>query len=129
MKAKVRRQGDILFLLVAELPEDVRPATVEIDPVLGGVILARGEQEGHSHVLLAAAERVYEPAAENEHDPALELRFIEVLEQGGVEVRHPEHATITLGPGIWETRRQRELDWHFEPDWHLHPWRYRQISD
>jgi hypothetical protein len=91
------RQGDVLIARIDTMPEGVE--LVGCDG--GRVILAYGEVTGHAHavegdVALFAAADVSE----------LEERFLRVEREA--RVVHEEHDAITLPPGIYVVRRQRE---------------------
>jgi len=91
------RQGDVLIIATDHIPDGA--ATVRRDR--GRVILAYGEVTGHAHA-------IDHPDATLLAHEALKDRFLQVLAAGGVELRHEEHATITLPPGDYVVRRQRE---------------------
>jgi hypothetical protein len=96
----IARQGDVLIRRLDSSPELGK----RIPRSRGkGIILAEGEATGHHH-------RIADPGAElyEAHDPGLEDRFLRVLADGGVQLLHEEHDTITLPPGDYEVRRQRE---------------------
>jgi hypothetical protein len=99
------RQGDVL-LLRHEGPEPSK--ATELPREGGSVILAHGEVTGHAHriadpgVCLLRAEGVA-------HDL---LRVVE----GVVDLVHEEHATIRVGPGLYERRIQREHSWNAEAE-------------
>lgn len=88
------RQGDIM-LTECPVPE-LAEARAE-----GGGILARGEQTGHHHALHGDYEVLTRPGVGT---------FVRVGVEGA-ELRHDEHATITLPP-LFEGRlvRQREYE-------------------
>ncbi len=94
---KPYRQGDVLILPVDEIPAGLQPVPLEN----GRVILAHGEVTGHAH---AVEGDVLFLAADLEE---LEQRFL-CVENETAQVVHEEHDTITLPPGIYEVRRQRE---------------------
>lgn len=85
------RQGDLLFVRQATLPADV---TLSKRPT--GVIL-EGETTGHAHRLTQGAVL----------DAPTGAMWLEVLDTP-TEVRHEEHHTVTLDPGVWIIIRQRE---------------------
>lgn len=93
------RQGDLLFVR-REIPADAQP--------LAEGVLARGEATGHTHrvrpgtavALLAAG-----------------IAYVRAMQEAYVD--HEEHATVTLPPGEWAVRRQRE----YRPDG------WRQVQD
>jgi len=89
------RQGDVLLVRVDSLPAgDRKDARGE-----GQIVLARGEATGHAHTIEDAP-----PGTE----------FVEI---GGVcflilteaaDLVHQEHGTITVPPGTYTVKRQRE---------------------
>lgn len=82
------RHGDLLIVKVGSLPKDA--ALVETK------VLADGEATGHAHRL--------------EKDGVLYIKDGQLFLEAVVDVAvvHEEHARITLSPGIYEVRRQRE---------------------
>ena len=91
------RQGDVLVVPLKEMPADLK--AVPLDN--GRLILAYGEATGHAHVVEGLAE-LLTPADADE----LERRFLRVEAESALV--HDEHSTITLPPGAYEIRRQRE---------------------
>lgn len=90
------RQGDILLIPAAELPRKLKKQPRDD----GRVVLAYGEVTGHAHAIKDRGADLYgEDVGE---------RFLQVLTEGGVDLMHEEHATITIPPGLYEVRRQRE---------------------
>lgn len=85
----IYRQGDVLFIQVAELPKDAKPQKSNV--------LVEGETTGHAHRLTGADARVM---------VTTELMFIAA--QSEAAIVHEEHTTIILPPAIYEVRRQRE---------------------
>jgi hypothetical protein len=83
------RQGDILLVKVDKLHEGFKKAKTNI--------VAEGEITGHHHRLFGDADVM---VADN-NDMA-------VWVVGPAELVHEEHAAITLEPGAYEVRRQRE---------------------
>ncbi len=90
------QQGDVLFFEVGELPEGSVKKS--------GVIIAEGESTGHAHTLVLDRPLIAELY---EKDGLLYVKAVEK-----VSVKHQEHKTITLNPGIWKVGRVREYD-HF----------------
>lgn len=88
------RQGDVLFRQVEAVPEGAFKMGRS-----GPVVLARGEVTGHAHVVEDAGATLYA------HDGA---RYLAVEREA--TVTHEEHSPVTLGPGVWEVRRQREYE-------------------
>ena len=96
MKKAIYRQGDVLIITVAGVPDKAQP--VERDQQR--IILAYGEVTGHAHAILD-----------------LETELLSVADQvdrwlrvggTGAQVVHEEHATISLPPGSYQVRIQRE---------------------
>ena len=92
------RQGDVLIFATDAIPEN---AATEVPRESGRIVLARGEVTGHAHAI--ADEGAVLLAA-----PDTEDRFLRIMAASGVELRHEEHATITLPQGLYVVRRQRE---------------------
>jgi hypothetical protein len=91
---KTYRQGDVLIEQIAKLPAALKRQK----PENGRIILAHGEATGHHHSLdIDAADWWKTDNGE---------QFLSVKTQTAVE--HQEHAPITLPPGDYRIRRQRE---------------------
>ncbi len=93
----MKRQGDILLVPVEKLPDGL----TEVPREEGRIILAEGEETGHLHAI-EAPEVTFLAKDLDE----IEGRFLEV--EAEVALTHPEHDTVTLEPGAYEVRRQRE---------------------
>lgn len=93
------RQGDIYLVPIDKLPKGLTEVPREKDRI----VLAEGEATGHLH-MIEAPEATF--LAKDITD--IEGRFLAV--EAEVALTHPEHDTITLAPGNWEVRRQREYD-------------------
>ncbi len=89
------RQGDLLLVPIAELPE-------RVDLVRRGrLVLAEGEATGHAHV-------VDDERASLHGHRWSEVRYVEVVGEEPVSLVHEEHDRLHLTPGVYEVRRQRE---------------------
>lgn len=97
-------QGDIILERVA----DAAPSTpINTDPD-GAVVLARGEVTGHRHALYCGGVTMFrDDALARDMPMELYLGHIKVG-AAGADLKHEEHATITLPPGSYRVRRQRE---------------------
>lgn len=84
----MHRQGDVLFLKVADLPAALVERTNDV--------LVEGEATGHAHRLTAG--QIWQTSAGQ-----LYLRAV-----AGSKIVHEEHAPIELEPGYWQVIRQRE---------------------
>ena len=100
MKSKVQihyRLGDVLIERVPSLPANRTKLAREN----GRVILAHGEVTGHAHAISAANADLYSAVDSGD------VTFLEIRD-AMVELEHDEHATVTLPPGNYVVRRQRE---------------------
>jgi hypothetical protein len=84
----MHRQGDVLFLKVADLPA----ALIERQ----SDVLVEGEATGHAH-------RLTEGKAWQTREGALFLSAV-----AGSRMVHEEHASLELEPGDFQVIRQRE---------------------
>lgn len=91
------RQGDIFFQEIATIPEGLKPVPLD----QGRVIVAYGEVTGHAHAVQGDVQFLAADIAE------LERAFLTV-EGEFAQVVHEEHDTITLPPGNYIVKRQRE---------------------
>lgn len=91
------RQGDVLIERVGSLPSSLKKVARENRKV----VLAHGEVTGHAH---AIADKHVDLFAAESHPG---VTFLEVRDAVAA-LKHEEHATITLPPGNYVVRRQRE---------------------
>jgi hypothetical protein len=99
------RQGDVLIRKIAAIPDGTEVVPNDTD---GAIVLAWGEVTGHRH-------RINPPtghAVELVRTADTGQRFLRIMASSGVELRHEEHATITLPPGTYEVVQQREYTSH-----------------
>lgn len=94
---EIYRQGDVLIVAGATIPNNAAP--VERDD--GRIVLAYGEVTGHAHAIADEGAVLFA-------SPDTEDRFLRVMASSGVELKHDEHSTISLRPGDYTVRRQRE---------------------
>lgn len=92
------RQGDVLIVATNTIPDGLNPMPREN----GRIVLAHGEVTGHAHAIDSALVTLFAPADLDE----MADRFLRVEQE--CEVVHDEHDTITLPPGDYVIRRQRE---------------------
>lgn len=102
------RQGDVLLVAVPAIPEDARPLPRD----QGRIVLALGEATGHAHAIADPLAALLETE--------LQERFLHVLGEGGVLLRHEEHAPVLLPQGAYQVRRQRE---------YVPSWDWRMVAD
>lgn len=101
---KQAAQGDLLIKRVESIPSGLKKAAI----VNGAYVVAHSET-GHNHVVDAAPHvEVYET-----DNPLLAyMRVIEAMEATETLLRHlrghDTHETISIPPGNYELRRQRE---------------------
>jgi hypothetical protein len=84
----MHRQGDVLLVKVADLPQSLVERKSDI--------LVEGEATGHAHRLTKG--QVWQT-----HEGVLFLSAVK-----GSKIVHEEHASIELEPGYWQVIRQRE---------------------
>lgn len=96
MSEVIYRQGDVLIARIERLPTGLESVPRES----GRLVLAHGEATGHAHVVEGEAELLATDLEE------LEERFLRVEREA--QVVHDEHDPITLAPGDYSVRRQRE---------------------
>lgn len=88
------RQGDLLFL--------------RSDKIAGekthGLDVLHSTVTGHSHSLTRGEVYLNNPSWQDKGN------FYVVIPEGGADLVHPEHDTIKLPAGIYEVRRQREVN-------------------
>jgi hypothetical protein len=89
------RQGDLLLVPIAELPERAREGR------RGRLVLAEGEATGHAHV-------VDDDRASLHRHPWSSDLYLSVVGDEPVFLVHEEHDPLALTPGVYEVRRQRE---------------------
>lgn len=94
------RQGDVLLVAVAAIPEGAKDVTTD-----GRIVLAEGEMTGHAHA-------VYEPITKDRPRGKARMwdagaeRFLQVVEK--TALKHEEHAPVELPPGVYRIQHQRE---------------------
>ena len=94
------RQGDVLLIQIGLHVVPLSSHPVSRDEK-NRIVLALGEATGHAHVIEdETAEMVQSGFSPNS------TRFIKAPE--GATVTHEEHAPVTLPPGAYEIRMQRE---------------------
>jgi len=94
MTNTIYRQGDVLLIQVDEAPEGQR-----VKARGGRLILAEGEVTGHHHSVAVEDAELIEVAGV----PEVFLRIFTAT-----TLDHQEHASVTLPPGDYRVRRQRE---------------------
>lgn len=91
------RQGDVFIVATSSVPKDALP----IDRENGRIVLAHGEVTGHAHVIDSEDALFLAVDLDEMAD-----RFLRV--ESEVQVVHDEHDIVTLPPGDYVVRRQRE---------------------
>lgn len=97
------RQGDVLLLPVADLPQEL----VEVPRDAGRLVLAYGEATGHAHVVDAP------PDEAQLLRTADDARFLRIM--SAAFLVHEEHAAIELAPGTYRQVPQEEWADSMEP--------------
>jgi hypothetical protein len=96
-------QGDVLF----ERVPDGAPSGVCLGD--GAVVLAEGEATGHRHQTFDRVTFFRDDGLARDIPDGLYIGHMRVAD-GGAQIEHNEHDTITLPHGTWRVRRQRELE-------------------
>lgn len=97
-------QGDLLLRRIDKIPAGATLAKSE-----GGIFVVAHSETGHNHIVDAAPHvKIYDT-----EDPLLSyLEVIEATDKTETLIRHlrghDTHETISVPPGIYELRRQRE---------------------
>jgi hypothetical protein len=108
------RQGDVLLVPMSRLPEGAHPAHLGAEAGQKAVVLAEGEATGHAHVIRSHRARLFRwqevPPRRYRHGGSPVLRFLRVSGSEPVVLSHEEHDAISLQPGVYEVRRQREYE-------------------
>ena len=86
--ARQLRQGDVLLIRVASIPEGAR----RVKRRRGPIVLAAGEATGHAHQIDAAAADLLEASPEQ--------RFLRVLADAGVELLTRSTTRSSFRPAI-----------------------------
>jgi hypothetical protein len=108
--AGLLRQGDVLLVPTGEEAPDGPFVKREG----GRLVLAKGEATGHAHAIRAQNARLFRPerfAAQRAwytHRQTAETRVLLVVDREPALLEHEEHDPITVAPGVYEVRRQRE---------------------
>ncbi len=99
---KMYRQGDLLLVKVDGLPSKKRKLNTDI--------ILRGELTGHAHKIINGI--IYSGVAllETDGEVSRSVSIMYVEAKKGAKLVHDEHGPITLEPGVYEVRRQREFD-------------------
>jgi hypothetical protein len=98
-KLKIYRQGDVLIEQVSRIPQNAIRQQREPG---NRVVLAYGEATGHHHSIETADIDV----ADWWKSPDGKFQYLAL--QKDTDVKHQEHKSITLPPGNYRVRRQRE---------------------
>jgi hypothetical protein len=99
-------QGDILFEAVSNFHPSGLILSARPD---GGLVVAEGELTGHRHVIYDRATMFRDDALAQDIPAELYVGHVRV-EGDAAELRHEEHAPLTLPRGTYRVRRQRELE-------------------
>ena len=93
--SKLIQQGDVLFHKVGAIPADAK--TAKSDP--RGLVFAKGDATGNYHRCSVGGATLLECEG---------TLFLEVSK--AKDVHHQEHATVTLGPGLYKIGIVRTID-------------------
>lgn len=95
------RQGDVLLAPIAALPAGARE--LPGGGWQGGrLVLMHGEVTGHAHAFYGGKVKMF-------RDDAIGTSYV-VIENAPAQLRHEEHSTIELPPGVYALPPQLEYD-------------------
>lgn len=95
------RQGDVLVVRRADIPEDSEPLIAK-----SRVVLQEGEATGHAHAF-------YQPSQVTLFQTPKKVRHLRVVETA--LLKHEEHTEVPLAPGAYDLPRQTEWTDEDEP--------------
>jgi len=99
-------QGDLLL----ERVPDVLPSGHAVSPGDdGALVLAEGEHTGHRHAIFDRVTMFRDDALAQDIPSGLYVGHVKV-EDVTARVTHQEHSPVSLPPGTYRVRRQRELE-------------------
>lgn len=98
-KSRLRsyRQGDVLLVPCEAIPGGAHEEATDN----GRVVLARGEQTGHAHTMMASRVRYF-------REDGSGSGFISVSGFAPADLTHEEHAPLSIPPGTYRVVQQRE---------------------
>lgn len=91
------RQGDVFLEQIEDFPEGLEPCKANDGE---DIVLAWGEVTGHAH-RISSSDCVSYFSYHDNHN-------LMVVKKSPVALRHEEHRTIQIPPGVYVVRRQRE---------------------
>ena len=105
--AGIQFQGDVAVIPVHEV-SDLSYSPSSLEPVAAeGVEVVRGENGGHTHLLVADA-GVARWTGQVQDREELAVGVVDVAPGGAAYLIHAEHGGTGLAPGRYAIRRQRE---------------------
>lgn len=99
-------QGDILIERVADVVPTKAVQTAKADEP---VVVAEGEATGHRHLFLDGVAMFRDDGLARDVPGNLYVGHL-VVEPGGAQMLHNEHAPVKLTEGTYRVRRQREVE-------------------
>ncbi len=96
------QQGDVLLQQVSGIPQGAVRARQQ-----GKLVVARGEQTGHSHIIDSDKATLWSLTKNGATEPYLEV-------QAPVTIVHDEHKPLPIPPGIYRVGRVKEFDYFEE---------------
>ena len=90
------RQGDVYLYRLGRAPEH--------GPLIASRQLAPGTSKGSRHIMEGPVSLYENPDGDDLGGPYVHVR-------SRTELTHPEHAHVSLPPGWYETRYQRQYPW------------------
>lgn len=97
---EIYRHGDLLLKPIKELPKNLQRKK--------DTIIAYGEATGHNHMLMPTMEE-FKDKLQVYLDSFTQKVYFEAEKE--VDLKHQEHKTINIAPGIYEVNIEREFDY------------------
>ena len=104
--SEIFAQGDLLIERVRDVPVS---GTVIAPAADGAFVLAEGETSGHRHHTYDNVTFFRDDGLARDIPGGLYVGHVRVTDSPA-KISHDEHSAITLPPGTWRVRRQRELE-------------------
>lgn len=105
------RQGDVWIERIANADDEIGTAMKPVNRENGRVILAHGEVTGHAHAIASPKAALFMDTGTYGASASIDAGAPGLLKvDETVDLTHEEHDPISLEPGQYIVRRQREYE-------------------